>query len=250
MAHPLFANCIFMDLLGGEPLLVKDLGRIVAYLAKRGCVTNVSTNGLLLAQRVRELKDAGISRINVSIYDDNRAVLTRDLAAINRIFQVHASYVLLRSAVMMDPQKIEDVVRLAQTSGCKSLRFFLYRSLGANARPDEVILDDPAYKELYHRIEKAFPKFCIWPAALKTDNVRKRCPQLWQRVNSDMLGRIMMCCGADVALEGVGSNLFEAPADVIFNHPAMVEMRTQLLDPQAPPPSMCRQCNLLEDPGW
>src|SRR5262245_10852934 len=39
-ANPLFARCLLVDLLGGEPLLVSDLEEIVAYLVKRGHIVN------------------------------------------------------------------------------------------------------------------------------------------------------------------------------------------------------------------
>jgi uncharacterized radical SAM superfamily Fe-S cluster-containing enzyme len=101
-SNPLFDNCLLVDLQGGEPLLVDDLEAIVSYLVGRGHIVNTSTNGLLLAERIAGLKSAGISRINVSLYDTNQALLERDLSQINRIFPVHMSIVLLRSKLESD----------------------------------------------------------------------------------------------------------------------------------------------------
>ena len=55
-ANPIFSNCLLVDLEGGEPLLVKELGGIVSFLSKRGHLVNTSTNGLLLAGRIAEFQ--------------------------------------------------------------------------------------------------------------------------------------------------------------------------------------------------
>ena len=145
-ANKLFRNSLLVDLLGGEPLLVKDLDRIIAFLTENGCLSNTSTNGVLLGERVADLKQAGISRINISLYDANRSVLERDLGRINRIFPVHASIVLLRSQIEGQPEKLLQAVRFIRSEGCLSLRFWMYRPLGVNPKTSEVILEgDPVY---------------------------------------------------------------------------------------------------------
>jgi cyclic pyranopterin phosphate synthase len=60
-------------LTGGEPLLRKDIERLIERLASmttaRGLPLDISltTNGSLLAQKARALKDAGLSRVTVSL---------------------------------------------------------------------------------------------------------------------------------------------------------------------------------------
>lgn len=250
-SNPLFMNCLLVDLLGGEPLLVEDLDRIVAYLTQRGHITNISTNGLLLADRIVDLKSAGISRINVSVYDANWPVLERDLAKINRIFPVHASFVLLRSDVEGRPDKLLTKAHFLHKAGCLSLRFFMYRPIGIDPKLEEIIVDThPAYLELRRRMEGALPGFCFWPAVVKKGAVKKLCPQLWQRIGCDALGNVEICCGTDTILEGPNSNLFDNEPDIVFNHPTLVSMRKQLLDPGSEAPQACKNCNLLGEPGW
>lgn len=250
-ANPLFGNCLMVDLLGGEPLLVKDLDRIIAFLRQRGHIINISTNGLLLLERIADLKRAGISRINVSLYDANRLVLERDLAKINRVFPVHTSLVLLRSQIEKQPDKLFETARFVHDLGCLSLRFFLYRPMGIKPQLEEIITDThPAYLEFRKRLEDALPGFCFWPAALQTKTVKKLCPQLWQRIECDASGNMSICCGTDMRLRGVNSNLFDDGPDIVFNHPTLVKMRKQLLDPKLEPPEVCKTCNLLGDFGW
>src|SRR5436305_13132069 len=56
-------------LTGGEPLMRRDLPRLVRMLLEIPGVRDVglTTNGLLLAEHVRPLFDAGLRRINVSL---------------------------------------------------------------------------------------------------------------------------------------------------------------------------------------
>ncbi len=249
--NPLFANCLLVDLLGGEPLLVEDLDRIIAYLTESGHITNTSTNGLLLADRIADLKRAGISRINVSLYDTNRLTMERDLAKINQVFPVHSSIVLLRSTVEGLPEHILEAARFLRDAGCLSLRFFMYRLVGIDPQPEEVIADtNPAYLEFRSQIEDALPGFCLWPAAVKTERVQKSCPQLWQRISCDMRGNMGVCCGTDMTLQGSNSNLFSNEPDIVLNHPMLVDMREKLLTPECDPPLLCKTCNLLGDSGW
>lgn len=249
--NPLLANCLCVDMAGGEPLLIKDLDRIVAYLTKRGHITNIATNGLLLDKRIADLKRAGISRINVSLYDQNRSIMEQNLARINKVFPVHTSFVLLRSEVENQQDKLLEMAHFVRDAGCLSLRFWMYRPMGLHPQPKEIINDTHlAYIKFRRRMEDALPGFCVWPTIVKTEKIKKLCPQLWQRIGCDMSGNIIICCSKDEILQGTNSNLFENEPDVIFNHPTLVGMRKQLIDPECEPPDTCKTCNLLGDPGW
>ena len=56
-------------LTGGEPLLRRDLDRLVAMLAPLPCLDDLTltTNGSLLAQKASALRDAGLRRLTVSL---------------------------------------------------------------------------------------------------------------------------------------------------------------------------------------
>lgn len=57
-----------MDFLGGEPLLHPRIADLVAHAKKKGCWTNIITNGLLLsAERIKQLNAAGLDSLCVSI---------------------------------------------------------------------------------------------------------------------------------------------------------------------------------------
>ncbi len=56
-------------LTGGEPLVRADLGKLVGMIAQVKGIDDISltTNGMLLARYARELKEAGLRRVNVSL---------------------------------------------------------------------------------------------------------------------------------------------------------------------------------------
>ena len=59
----------YVKLTGGEPLIRKDIIEIIKLLKVTPGIKEVSmtTNGVLLAGRVRELKKAGLTRVNISL---------------------------------------------------------------------------------------------------------------------------------------------------------------------------------------
>ena len=56
------------DLIGGEPLLHPDLTRLMRRVTARGMTTGMTTNGFLLTEdKLKELIDAGMGRIQMSV---------------------------------------------------------------------------------------------------------------------------------------------------------------------------------------
>jgi len=54
-------------LTGGEPLVRRDLDRLIAMLAELDVDLTLTTNGSLLAKQAQRLKDAGLKRVTVSL---------------------------------------------------------------------------------------------------------------------------------------------------------------------------------------
>ena len=86
----------------------------------------------------------------------------------------------------------------------------IYRPQGLNPNPNEIINETlPAYVEFKRRMDEKLPGFCLWPAAIQTGKIKKRCPQVWQRISTTMKGNMEICCGTEEILKGPNSNLFE-----------------------------------------
>jgi organic radical activating enzyme len=251
MDTPLFKNCLLIDLVGGEPLLVKELDTIVQFLTESGYLTNMPTNGIGLLNRIQSLKKSGISRISISLYEDNKEHIMKDLKDINKIFPVHTSMVLLKS-MLNEPDKLFEYIKFIKDSGCLSLRIFIYRPQGKTPMPHEVIFEtNKKYINFMNTINSLYPNFAFWPEPVKQKNkVLKLCPQPWQRIETDMNGSVGICCGTDEVLKGDFSNLFAGKNDLLFNNDALIQIRDGLLSNDKPPPEICKGCNLLSEPGW
>jgi cyclic pyranopterin phosphate synthase len=106
-----------MRLTGGEPLLRRDLEKLVAMLARLpGVELTMTTNGSLLAPRAQALKAAGLQRVTVSLDSLDNAVFT----AMNDVdFPVARVLegIAAAAAAGLAPLKINVVVRRGVNEG-------------------------------------------------------------------------------------------------------------------------------------
>src|SRR5271170_6486657 len=68
-----------LRLTGGEPLLRRDLHKLVARLASVPGIRDIAltTNGILLAEQAGDLKQAGLRRLNISLQAIDRQAYQR-----------------------------------------------------------------------------------------------------------------------------------------------------------------------------
>jgi cyclic pyranopterin phosphate synthase len=142
IAAPLGINKI--RLTGGEPLLRRDLDRLVRMLCAVPGIRDVglTTNGILLADQAKRLYDAGLRRINVSL-DTLSPERFRELTRRDGLERVLEGILAARAAGF-DPVKVNsisirgvtetEVVPLAQFARQHGLemRFIEYMPIGAD----------------------------------------------------------------------------------------------------------------------
>jgi len=167
-----------LRLTGGEPLLRKDLEKLVALLASlktpegRALDLTLTTNGALLAKKARALKDAGLTRVSVSLDALDDATFRRmndvdfavadvldgiDAAARAGLGPVKINMVIKKG---MNDAEILPMARHFQGSGA-ILRFIEYMDVGASNgwKMDEVL---PS-AEVVRRIAEVKPLEAIAP---------------------------------------------------------------------------------------
>ena len=97
-------------LTGGEPLLRKNIEKLIAELARLPVEITLTTNASLLKKKARALKDAGLSRLTVSLdaLDDEifRHMTDADFSVIDVLEGINSA-----AAVGLAPIKINCVVR-------------------------------------------------------------------------------------------------------------------------------------------
>ncbi len=149
---------------GGEPLVRRDLERLIAQLAELDVDLTLTTNGSLLPQKARALADAGLRRITVSLdsLDDAifRALNDVDFS-VERVLEgidaaAAAGLPVKVNAVIKRGVNDDQVVPLAgffRERG-HTLRFIEYMDVGHTNgwRLDDVV---PA-KEIVARLDEAF----------------------------------------------------------------------------------------------
>jgi len=128
-------------LTGGEPLLRRDLSVLVAALASRARIADLAltTNGILLRQHARELKEAGLHRVTVSLdtlRQDRFRALTRSdeldrvldgIAAAAPLFpQLKLDTVVIRGT---NDDELVDLIEFGRRYGAE-VRFIEYMDVG------------------------------------------------------------------------------------------------------------------------
>lgn len=130
-------------LTGGEPLVRKDLEKLVAMLAAIPGIEDISltTNGLMLPAKAQLLKDAGLSRVNISLdslRQDRFSMITRGgdvdkvLKGIEAATAAGLSPIKLNVVLMkgINDDEIKDFISLTFNSPL-NVRFIEYMPIGS-----------------------------------------------------------------------------------------------------------------------
>jgi GTP 3',8-cyclase len=164
-----------LRLTGGEPLLRRDLERLVEMLVAVDGIREVAltTNGLLLAAKARALADAGLSRVTVSLDaldDDSLGAMSDTAISAARVLEgIDAADV-----AGLHPVKVNMVVRRGINERCvlamaerfrhrrQILRFIEYMDVGSTNgwRSEEVVPAD----EILATIGERWPLQRLAPA--------------------------------------------------------------------------------------
>ena len=126
-------------LTGGEPLVRKDIEKLVAYLSSIPGVKSLAmtTNGFLLAEKAKALKDAGLHSVTVSLHSlkperfeaivGRKDVFSRVLEGIEEALRVGLNPVKINCVITRgcNDDEILDFVKLARESGIV-IRFIEY----------------------------------------------------------------------------------------------------------------------------
>ena len=158
-------------LTGGEPLLRRDLPKLVSLLARNDRIRDLAmtTNGILLGQAARDLRRAGLQRVTVSLDtlkpERFRAFVRRDLhgqvqqgiiAACDAGFtQVKINSVIIRG---FNDDELADLIAFGRSVGAE-VRFIEYMDVGGATRwsPDQVVSRDELLQILDRHFGRIVP---------------------------------------------------------------------------------------------
>jgi GTP 3',8-cyclase len=145
-----------MRITGGEPLLRRDLPALVAKLASIPAIRDLAltTNGVLLADRVHDLRRAGLHRVTVSLdtlrrdrfqalarFDEHAAVLAGiDAAARAPFASLKIDTVVMRG---VNDDELVDLIEYGKSVGAE-VRFIEYMDVGgATQWSREAVVSQP-----------------------------------------------------------------------------------------------------------
>jgi MoaA/NifB/PqqE/SkfB family radical SAM enzyme len=265
----------------GEPMLVKELPRMIRYLKARGAYVLFNTNGTVLtAKKGRELCETGLDELRVSLdaADARTFVLVRGKDYFNRIVRnVRAFTEMQRREALAHPRvslwltglketipQLPDFVRIAHDVGVKEvylqrLVYFDDDAIGM-ARPDQALFERLTREEQRHldaATELASTLGISFNAsgatepgeslARKTDkNPWSLCRRPWAVMYFTANGRALPCCIAPFSQRGYENytlgDATQASLRAIWNGPAYQNFRAALQSDA--PAKCCASCGL------
>lgn len=160
-----------MCICGGEPTLRNDLEEIIAYISKTGTQVNMVSNGFLLnEERIKKLKRAGLSFLQISIdgadaetHDSFRNTSGAFIRAVNAV--KYAVKHDIRVAVSICPtqsnlHKFNEYVDFIYELGCRHIRMMPFLPMGRGKDNNHIIApSEDQYLELKIQIAKNRMKY-------------------------------------------------------------------------------------------
>ncbi|KAB2912470.1 MAG: radical SAM protein [Hyphomicrobiaceae bacterium] len=265
----------------GEPMLVKELPRMVHYLKARGAYVLFNTNGTVLtAKKGRELCDTGLDELRVSLdaADARTFLLVRGKDYFNRIvrnvraftdMQQREKLTLPRVSLWLTGLKetiaqLPDFVRIAHDVGVREvylqrLVYFDDHAIGM-ARPDQALFDRLTRDEQQH-LDAATAlahslgiAFNASGATEPGESLARRsdrspwslCRRPWAVMYFTANGRALPCCIAPFSQRGYENytlgDATQASLREIWNGAAYQGFRAALHSDA--PPKSCASCGL------
>jgi MoaA/NifB/PqqE/SkfB family radical SAM enzyme len=266
----------------GEPMLVKNLSKMVRYLKDRGTYVLFNTNGTMLNERNgRALIDAGLDELRVSLDAANaKSYLTvRGKDYFKRILRNVRAFRELQEREGKDRPRVStwltglketiaelpEFVKVAANIGVKEVYLqrlvFFDRSPTGLARADQALYEQLNREESQKLEEAAALAKCLGITfsasgavsepgmSLKRPNDESPwslCRRPWTVMYFTANGRALPCCIAPFSQRGYENyTLGDATQQTlreIWNGPAYATFRTALLSDE--PPAACANCGL------
>ena len=264
----------------GEPMMVKELPRMVRYLKDRGTYVLFNTNGTLLRpKKGRELIDAGLDELRVSLdaaeakafklvrgrdWFDRIVRNVREFAGLKaRLGAVNPRLSLWLTGLRETLQQLPDFIRLAADVGVREVhlqRLVHFPEGQGLARPQSSLferleLEESVYLKDAQRVAMELGVAFDASGAAEPEASLKRvegetpwsiCRRPWTLMYFTAHGRAIPCCIAPFSMRGYESftlgDASQQSLQEIWNGPGYRSFRTALLGDS--PPSACAGCGL------
>ena len=251
---------VYVTLQGvGEPLLNKDIPKMIKYCTGSGISTYINTNGTILTEnKSRELIEAGLSNLSISInsFDEKVFSETRSGASIKKITENIKKFIEIKRnanfkrpiisfrAILMNETEphMEDLIFKSEELGIDVLYIQLFMSIIAEKSLMESSLKSHEIKSFCEKLEK-------WKKQVKmqiitesfgnSSNNLGQCNLPWFSPNVTAEGFVTPCCTiSNPSILNMG-NIFETSFEKIWNSDNFIDFRETFYKKQ---PKACIGC--------
>jgi len=259
-----FDKALAVHIIGsGEPLLNKDLFRMIEYAARKRMLVKTISNGTLLSEDgvMEKILASRLEGITISINGHNRdefsrmtgmksAVfddIRRNISELIRKKRKTGSRVKVKLSFILDSVNIhalDAMITLALELGADHTFFCNFLPAPFDGlRPEErVLFDDahlPVLRAAYRRLRRGQTKRFTFPPLLKRGmKIMKCCDSHFSQMRVDGGGNVSSCSMMLLNMENKGKY---SDRDA-WNNEFFQMMRRRFIDTQAPLPDPCYHC--------
>ncbi|GJQ59908.1 MAG: radical SAM protein [Candidatus Scalindua sp. AMX11] len=176
----------------GEPLMCRDLPRIIGYARDKGTQVNTTTNGILLKKYAQQLLDSELNLLNVSLdaareetYSRIRGLklfykIVENIKYFNRLRMEGKASTLLRLSIVVQQSNLNELAEFSELSkelGADSVIFQLVETGFIDYRSHDAV-GSMTLEKLKRSLDKT---------ANTLERIQLRSNITWMRQNSEML---------------------------------------------------------------
>ncbi len=253
-------SLVYVTLQGvGEPLLNKDIMKMIKYCSEKGISTYINTNGTILTEtKSKEIIEAGLSNLSISVnsFDEEVFSKTRSGASIKKIAEnvkkfieikrglnVNKPIVSFRSILMKETEPhMEDLILKSNELGID----VLYIQLFISAIADKELFDSSlsqneidAFSEKIENLKKKVKLQIVTESFGKSSNNLGQCKLPWFSPNITAEGFVTPCCTiSNPSILNMG-NIFKTSFEQIWNSEQFTSFRAGFYKKQ---PKACIGC--------
>ena len=253
-------SLVYVTLQGiGEPLLNKDIIKMIKHCSEKGISTYINTNGTILTEnKSRELVESGLSNLSISVNSFNEKVFseTRSGASIYKVTENVKRFIEIRKelnlkrpivsfrAILMKETEpyMEELIFKSNELGVDVLYIQLFISIIA----DKTLCDSSlkkeeidAFSDKLEKWKKQIKMQIITESFGKSSNNLGQCKLPWFSPNVTAEGFVTPCCTiSNPSILNMG-NIFETPFEQIWNSKKFATFRGNFYKKQ---PKECIGC--------
>ncbi|MCF6315405.1 MAG: radical SAM protein [Marinosulfonomonas sp.] len=175
-------------LTGGEPMLRRDLPELARHACGLGLMVVVGTNGMLLRpDRIRELQDAGVAGVGISVdsltpeihdnFRGKKGAWMKTMQGVDACVDAQMPFQIHFSATDETADEIDDMVAFARDAGAMVLNVFFMVCTGRGEKYSGI--SPEKYDHVLRRVAKA-------AKAEKRLMVRSKCAPHFKRIAIEM----------------------------------------------------------------